>query len=272
MAQLAETTPTRVGFVGAGRLGMPMVERLAAAGTDLLVHARRPETAAQLRGLGVAVTSELAETARDREVVLACVYDDAQLAEIAGPIAAALPEGGVLASHVTARVQTLREVSERFGAIGVVEAPVSGTAATIRTGELTVLLGGRPADRAQVATVVRAYANSVIETGELGTALATKLVNNLLLAANSQLVVEAVRLGEALGITQEALLVALESMSGGSRASHHAEQSGTLAAFEARIGPFLRKDVAICVEQAREQGVESGLLLDVIRRGPLRLS
>ena len=133
-------------------------------------------------------------------MLLVCVFSDEQLAEVAGPLAAALPDGAVLASHVTGRESTLRSVAARFPAIAVVDAPVSGAPDDIRAGRLTVLLGG-PADaRARAAGVVRAYADPVIETGELGTALAVKLVNNFLFAANTQVLAEAVWLGEQLGV------------------------------------------------------------------------
>jgi 3-hydroxyisobutyrate dehydrogenase len=252
-------------------MGLAMVERLAAAGHDLVVHARRPETQAALTGLGVRHTTELPEAGAGADVLLLCVFSDEQLAEIAGPLAAALPDGAVFASHVTGRESTLRTVAGRFPAIQVVDAPVSGAPDDIRAGRLTVLLGGPPAARAQAADVVRAYADPVIETGELGTALAVKLVNNFLFAANTQLAAEAVRLGEALGVAPGELLGALEHMSGGSQASHRAGMRGSMADFAARIGPFMRKDVAICLEQAAERGVDPGLLIDVVRRGRLEL-
>ena len=262
---------SRVGFVGAGRMGLPMVERLAAAGHDLVAYARRPETQDALTGLGVRHTTELPEAAADAGVLLLCVFTDEQLAEIAGPLAAALPAGAVFASHVTGRESTLRAVAGRFPGIDVVDAPVSGVPDDIRAGRLTVLLGGPSAARARVAAVVRAYADPVIETGELGTALAVKLVNNLLFAANTQLTAEAVRLGEALGVAPGELLGALEHMSGGSQASHRAGLRDSMAEFAARIGPFMSKDVAICLEQAAERGVDPGLLIDVVRRGRLEL-
>ena len=111
----------------------------------------------------------------------------------------------------------------------------------------------------------------MIETGELGTALAVKLINNFLFAANTQLAAEAVRLGEALGVAPGELLGALEHMSGGSQASHRAAARADMAEFAARIGPFMSKDVAICLEQAAERGVDPGLLIDVVRRGRLEL-
>ena len=50
-----------------------------------------------------------------------------------------------------------------------------------------------------------------------------------------------------------------------------AEGKGDMAAFATRIGPFMKKDVAACLEQAAERGVDAGLLIDVVRRGPLPL-
>jgi 3-hydroxyisobutyrate dehydrogenase-like beta-hydroxyacid dehydrogenase len=132
----------RVGFVGAGRMGFPMVERLAAAGHDLVVYARRPEAAANLDRLGVRRTSELTEAAAAADVLLVCVFSDAQLTEVAGPLAAALPDGAVFASHVTGRASVLRSLADRCPAIQVVDAPVSGGPGEISAGCLTVLLGG----------------------------------------------------------------------------------------------------------------------------------
>jgi len=263
---------SRVGFVGAGRMGFPMVERLAAAGHDLVVYARRPETQAALAELGVRQTTELAAAADRADVLLVCVFRDEQLAEIAGPLGVALPDGAVLASHVTGRESALRAVAGRFPGIDVVDAPVSGGPEEISAGRLTVLLGGPAAARARAAAVVRAYADPVIETGELGSALAVKLVNNFLFAANAQLAAEAVRLGEALGVAPRDLLGALDHMSGGSQASSRAAaRGGSMAEFAARIGPFMTKDVAACLEQAAERGVDPGLLIEVVRRGQLEL-
>ena len=261
---------SRVGFVGAGRMGLPMVERLAAAGHELVVYARRPDAAASLDRLCVRPTSELAEAAAGVDVLLLCVFSDAQVTEVAGPLAAALPDGAVFASHVTGRASALRSLADRFPAIEVVDAPVSGGPGDITAGRLTVLLGGLPGARARAAEAVRAYADPVIETGELGTALAVKLVNNFLFAANTQVLAEAVWLGEELGVAPGEMLSALNHMSGGSQVSRRAA-GADMASFATRIGPFMKKDVAVCLEQAAEQGVDPGLLIEVVRRGRLEL-
>lgn len=266
------TKVARIGFVGAGHLGRPMVERLAAAGHDVVAHARRPEARAELELLGVRVTDDLATVAAGRDLVLLCVFTDEQVAEVAAPVAAAMSEGAVLASHVTGRTSTLKAVAAAAPHIHVVEAPLSGTAPDIRAGRLTVLLGGAPSARAVVATAISAYASNVFEAGELGTALPTKLVNNLLFAANVQCLADAIRLGGELGVPQETLLAILQHMSGASQASRHASHDPTLDAFAQRLAPFLIKDVAVCHELAAELGVDPGMLADIVNRGPLALT
>ena len=111
----------------------------------------------------------------------------------------------------------------------------------------------------------------MIETGELGTALAVKLVNNFLFAANTQVLAEAVWLGEELGVAPGEMLSALNDMSGGSQVSRRAAVGADMASFAIRIGPFMKKDVAVCLEQAAERGVDPGLLIEVVRRGRLTL-
>jgi 3-hydroxyisobutyrate dehydrogenase-like beta-hydroxyacid dehydrogenase len=227
---------------------------------------------AALRESGITATERLDEVARDRDLVLVCLYDDKQLTEVADVVANALPQHAVVGSHVTGAVETIRTLAERHPRIQVVDAPISGTADDIRAGRLTVLTGGAPTARAMVAAAVRAYAGPVIECGGLGAALSIKLVNNLLLAANTQLLAVAAGAADSLGVSPEALLAALAHMSGGSRASSLAAEHPTLGEFATRISPFLSKDVAVCRSLADSTAVDVNLLLEVVQRGPLALA
>jgi 3-hydroxyisobutyrate dehydrogenase-like beta-hydroxyacid dehydrogenase len=116
-----------------------------------------------------------------------------------------------------------------------------------------------------------AYADPVVATGPLGSALAIKLINNLLFAANAQLLATATQLGEQLGVEPDVLLSTLQVCSAGSQVAAHAHRIGGMAEFAERAGPFLRKDIAACREAAAEAGVELGLLGTAVREGPLAL-
>ncbi|MCV7388032.1 NAD(P)-dependent oxidoreductase [Mycobacterium porcinum] len=252
-----------------------MVLRLLGAGHRVLVYSRRQEVRDRLRDSGATAAGSVAELASQSDVLLSCLFSDAQLRETGlGPdgfIGNAKP-GAVFVSHTTGTVATLEALRDSSSSVPVIlDAPVSGTAENIAAGTLTVLVGG-PADAvARVTPVLAAYADPVVPTGELGSALAIKLINNLLFAANAQLIGAATELGDKLNVDPAALLSALQVCSGRSGAATHAARIGGIDRFVEMAGPFLRKDVAACREAAAEAGVDLGLLGTVVRQGPLPL-
>ncbi|MDV7352781.1 NAD(P)-dependent oxidoreductase [Rhodococcus oxybenzonivorans] len=267
----------RVGFVGAGQLGEPMVVRLLAAGHTVHVFARRQEVASRLHMQGAVVAASLADLGRTCDIVICCMFSDQQLAQVAlGPdgIVAHMTPGSTLVSHTTGRVDTLKRIAgSRPGRdVGIVDAPVSGTAAEIAEGRLTILVGGAADAVDRVTPILGSYAESIMQTGRLGSALNVKLINNLLFAANLQLAAEAVRLGTVMEIAPDALLHALTQCSGSSRAVERALSVGGIEAFGEIAKPFLRKDVAVCLESARAQGSDLGLLGEVASGGALDLT
>ena len=75
-----------VGFVGPGRMGFPMVERLIAAGHAVTCHARRPEVAAAAVLAGATGADTTAEAVRDVDVAIVCLYDNVEVRALcAGP-------------------------------------------------------------------------------------------------------------------------------------------------------------------------------------------
>ncbi|MDV3124585.1 NAD(P)-dependent oxidoreductase [Mycobacterium sp. 21AC1] len=262
-----------VGFIGAGQLGEPMVMRLLGAGHHVLVHSRRDEVMDRLAASGAGPAGSVAELARQSDILISCLFSDSQLRETGlGPdrfIANAKP-GSVFVSHTTGTVSTLEALRDSSSSAPVIlDAPVSGTAEDIAAGTLTVLIGGQADAVEAVAPVLAAYADPVVPTGELGSALGIKLINNLLFAANAQLIAAATQLGDNLGVEPGALLSALQVCSGRSGAAAHAHRIGGIDRFTELAGPFLRKDVAACHEAAAEAGVDLGLLGTVAQTGPL---
>ena len=265
-----------VGFLGAGQMGEPMVRRLLAAGHAVKVYARRPEVRDRLAQSGASLADGVAEVASASDVLIVCLFSDAQLCEAGmGPdgfITNARP-GSVVVSHTTGTVSTLRELAEGVAAPPtIVDAPVSGTADDIAAGHLTVLIGGPPTAVERVAPILGAYADPLVRTGELGSALSIKLINNALFAANAQLVVTAAFLGKELGVDSNSLLDALAVCSGDSRAAAYVRAVGSIEGFAEMITPFLRKDAAAVKAAAGAAGANLGLLGSVIATGLLDLA
>jgi 3-hydroxyisobutyrate dehydrogenase-like beta-hydroxyacid dehydrogenase len=264
-----------IGFIGAGQLGEPMVSRLLGAGHDVLVYARGPEVRDRVASQGAAIADSVADLARQTDILISCLFSDAQLNEVGlgpdGVIANAKP-GSVFVSHTTGTLSTLAALRDSHPSPPVIlDAPVSGTVENIEAGTLTVLVGG-PSDAVPMATpVLAAYANPIVATGELGSALAIKLVNNLLVAGNAQLLAAAIQLGQSLGVDADALLSALQVCSSASHVAAHAHRLGGIEPFTERATPFLRKDIAAALEAAGEAGVDLGLLGVAVDSGPLNL-
>lgn len=267
--------PNTVGFLGAGQLGEPMVERLLGAGHDVVVYARREEIRRRLEAKGAAIADSVADLARGSDVLISCLFSDAQLRETGiGPdgLIANAKHGAVFVSHTTGTLSTLEALRDSCPAAPVIlDAPVSGTVENIDAGTLTVLIGGPSDAVTSVTPVLAAYADPVVATGALGSALALKLINNILFAANAQLLAAATQLGEKLGVAPDVLLSTLQVCSANSNAVDHAHRIGGMDRFAELAGPFLRKDIAACHEAAAEAGVELGLLGTAIREGPLAL-
>jgi 3-hydroxyisobutyrate dehydrogenase-like beta-hydroxyacid dehydrogenase len=267
--------PCTVGFLGAGQLGEPMVERLLGAGHDVLVYARREEIRRRLEPKGAAVADSVADLARGSDVLISCLFSDAQLRETGiGPdgFIANAKQGAVFVSHTTGTLSTLEALRDGAAAPPVIlDAPVSGTVENIDAGTLTVLIGGPSEAVAAVTPILAAYADPVVATGALGSALALKLINNLLFAANAQLLAAATQLGAQLGVEPGVLLSTLQVCSARSHAAEQAQRIGGMERFAELAGPFLRKDIAACREAAAEAGAELGLLETAARAGPLDL-
>jgi 3-hydroxyisobutyrate dehydrogenase-like beta-hydroxyacid dehydrogenase len=248
---------------------------LLGTGHDVVVYARREEIRRRLKAKGAAIADSVAELARGSDVLISCLFSDAQLRETGlGPdgfIANAKP-GSVFVSHTTGTLSALEALRDGSPSAPVIlDAPVSGTVDDIAAGTLTVLIGGPNDAVGAVTPILAAYADPVVATGELGSALALKLINNLLFAANAQLLTAATRLGDQMGVAPDVLLSTLQVCSARSHAAEQAQRIGGMDRFEELAGPFLRKDIAACREAAAEAGVELGLLGTAVQEGSLDL-
>lgn len=250
-----------------------MVLRLLAAGHRVTVYARREEVRSRLQCAGALLADSAAVLTAESDILISCLFSDAQLREAAlgpGGFVAYTKPGAVFISHTTGTVDTLRELTKGLSTPPtILDAPVSGTADHIAQGALTVLIGGDPDAIQRVRPVLAAYADPIVATGELGSALNIKLINNMLFAANAQSVAAAVGTGHQLGVAPGVLLEALAVCSGDSAAAAYVRRTGGIEAFVELAAPFLRKDVAAAIAAADQVGADLGFLRSVVGTGPL---
>ncbi|WP_156687159.1 NAD(P)-dependent oxidoreductase [Mycobacterium sp. Marseille-P9652] len=252
----------KVGFVGAGRMGRPMVARLVYAGHDVRALGRTADKRRQLHELGATAVRGVTEAAAGADAVVVCVFDDDQLREVCldAALMSAMPPGSALVVHTTAAVGTVAAIATRAHGVDVVDAAVSGGPHDIAAGRLSLFVGGACDAVARVRPVLDCYGDPVLHVGPLGAGQKVKLVNNALFAAQIGLLAESVRLGERLGVAEPVLLGALAHGSAASRVLSLVASRGSIAAFVDAVGEFVDKDVAVVRHMAGDAGADLGAL------------
>jgi 3-hydroxyisobutyrate dehydrogenase-like beta-hydroxyacid dehydrogenase len=244
----------RIGFVGAGRMGQPMVARLVEAGHDVAVLGR-----------GAAERAVAAATA---DVVVICVFTDEQVQQICldDNLVATMSPGSALVVHTTGSPRTVETIAARAAAhhVDVVDAPVSGGPHDAAAGTLTLFVGGAEEAVTRVRPALSCYGDPVLHVGPLGMGQKVKLVNNALFAAHIGLLSGAAELGARLGVPESTLLTALPHGSAASRVLDIVASRGSLASFVDTAGQFVGKDISVVRGVAAELGSTLGVLDDVI--------
>jgi 3-hydroxyisobutyrate dehydrogenase-like beta-hydroxyacid dehydrogenase len=258
----------KVGFIGAGRMGSPMVARLVAAGHDAQALGRSAGRRRDLEQLGAGVVSDVGKAGAQADVVVVCVFSDEQVRQVCmdSTLLPTMPSGSALVVHTTASPRTVEAIAARAAPYGidVVDAPVSGGPHDAAAGRLTLFVGGADDAVARLRPVLGCYGDPVLHVGPSGTGQKVKLVNNALFAGHIGLLAESVRLGELLGVPEPTLLAALRHGSAVSRALELVARHGSVASFTEARGEFVGKDVAVIRGVVGELGCDLGVMADVM--------
>jgi 2-hydroxy-3-oxopropionate reductase len=250
----------KVGFVGLGVMGRPMAGHLIAAGHEVAVWARRPESAAPLAEAGARVHANPAELARHCEVVISVVTASADVEHLAlGPdgLIDGLAAGAIHVDMSTIAPETARKVAARYAekGIGWLDAPVSGGEVGARDATLAIMAGGEAAVLERVRPLFACLGKTVVHIGPAGAGQVAKACNQMIMVNAIQACAEAMRLADAHGVD---LHKVREALMGGSAASRVLDVMGGRMArrdFAAGIQSRLHhKDFAILMEEARQLG------------------
>jgi len=242
-------------------MGFPMAGHLARAGHDAVVYNRTPAVAARwVETYGGRSAPTPREAAEDRDFVLACVGNDDDLRSVClgetGAFAG-MREGALFVDHTTASATVARELAAEGKAHGLtlIDAPVSGGQAGAENGQLTVMCGGGDEDFSKAKPVIDAYARSCRLMGPVGAGQLTKMVNQICIAGLVQALSEGVRFAELAGLDPKQVV---EVISKGAAQSWQMEnRHETMIARKFDFGfavNWMRKDLAICLDEARRNG------------------
>jgi len=248
----------RVGFIGLGVMGRPMVQHLLAAGHDLHLWARRPQT---LAGLSATVHDTPAALGAACPVVFTMITSSADVEQVAlgaQGLKHGMAPGSVLVDCSTIAPAAARRIAGQLaqGGIHLLDAPVSGGVQGAIDATLAIMAGGEADVLERVRPLLACFGQRIVHIGPNGAGQVAKACNQMIMVAAIEAVAEAMRLAAASGVDCGKVRQAL---AGGSAASRVLEIMGQRmvdrdfsAGIEARLH---HKDFGLVLEAARQSGV-----------------
>ncbi len=256
----------KAAFIGLGVMGYPMAGHLQNAGCEVTVF-NRSETraAAWVEQYGGCHADSPAQAAEGAELVLTCVGNDDDVRSVvlgeSGALAG-MSAGAVLVDHTTASANLARELEAAAAALGCgfLDAPVSGGQAGAENGQLTIMVGGSEQCYEEALPVMDHYARCVRRMGIAGSGQLTKMVNQVCIAGIVQGLAEGLQFALQAGLDAAAVV---EVISQGAAQSWQMENRyRTMLAGDYEHGfavDWMRKDLAIVLEQAQDYGLDMEL-------------
>ncbi len=173
----------KIGFIGVGNIGAPIVGQLLAAGHTLVVHDLRRAAATALIDGGAQWAASPAVLAAACEVVATCLPGPAEMEAVclgADGIVTHLKPGALYIDHTTNAPLLVRRVHAMLAAreVAMLDAPVSGGMEGARTRDLLVMAGGDREAFERARPLLDAVAKRVIYTGGIGTGSIAKIMHN----------------------------------------------------------------------------------------------
>lgn len=200
---------TPIAFLGIGLMGSRMATRLIQAGFQVAVWNRTPSACEELIDIG-AQPLELSDIG-EYPIILTCLADDKAVQTVFEQIQPNLKAKQVIVDFSSLSVAATKTLAQTAAAHDVIwiDSPVSGGTAGAEQGTLVIFAGGDAQTITELTPVYNVLSQRVTRMGDTGTGQATKICNQLIVAANSALIAEAVALADRAGVDTTLLAPAL---------------------------------------------------------------
>ena len=204
-------TIKRVGLIGVGLMGHGIGKNIVSKGFALNVMAHKNRAPVEsLVSMGAKECASPAEIAKASDMVILCVTGTPQVEEAiygAKGLSTALRDGLIIADCSTAEPASTIKIAAELKAKGTyfVDTPMTRTPKEAEAGKLGLMVGG-PADiLAKIRPVLDCFADTIVNSGDVGAAHQLKLLNNFLSISHAAVAAEAITVAGKAGVKMEAL-------------------------------------------------------------------
>jgi 3-hydroxyisobutyrate dehydrogenase len=259
---MAPKNAPKIGWIGMGRMGFPMAERLIKAGHDVSIWNRTRAKAEPLAKIGGKVVDRLSEL-KEVDVLFSIVATGADVQEVLYGKHGVCSEGGKMPPIVvdcsTIAVEESAEIRNKLKQFDAefVASPVSGNAKVIKAGKLSAVVSGPEAACKVVMPLIEVFAPrgvSYVGDGEL--ARVCKIAHNVMLGVVIENLIEITLLTNKMGVPRHAFLAFLNNGVMGSMFTRYKSPALVNLDWTTTFTPeLLRKDLDLGLELAREMDV-----------------
>ena len=253
----------KISFLGLGVMGYPMAGHLLKkGGHDVTVYNRTPAKAQQwAKEYGGKHAPTPRQAATDCDFVMMCVGNDDDVRSVVygdNGALAGMKKGAILIDHTTASATVAREVHAKAKekGIGFIDAPVSGGQAGAQNAQLGIMCGGESAVFEKVKPVIDVYAKLAALIGGPGSGQLTKMVNQICIAGLAQALAEALAFAKRSNLDLEKVISVISK--GAAQSWQMENRWKPMSELKAEGFGFaiewMRKDLGICLQEARKNG------------------
>lgn len=257
---MADMKQHKLGWIGIGRMGYAMAERLAKAGCDITVWNRTRAKAEPLAKSGAKVADHLTDLA-GCDIVFTMVSTGKDVKEVLFGANGVMSKGGkpkIIVDSTSISLEESAEIRAKLNEknIKLLAAPVSGNAKVIKAGKLTVVASGPPDAFDAVKPYLEAIGRGVSYVGDGELSRIAKICHNVMLGVVIQNLCEITVLAEKAGMKRHAFLDFLNKSVMGSMFTTYKTPALANLDFHVTFTPeLLRKDIDLGLAAGRTYGV-----------------
>lgn len=252
----------KIGFIGTGVMGAPMVQHLLQAGYQVNVTNRTKSKTDVLVEQGAVWKESPADVAKDSDIILTIVGYPSDVEQVyfgeLGILANA-KKGTIVVDMTTSTPTLAKEIYEKAKELGIdaMDAPVSGGDAGAQAGTLTVMVGGEEEVFEKMTPVFDAFSKECVLHGEAGSGQYTKMANQIMVAGTMTGFTEMIVYAKAAGLD---LKKVIQTVNGGAAKNWSLEKYGPrILDNDYAPGFYVKhfvKDLKIALDEAKKLNLD----------------